>query len=78
MNITELPPLTPEQVGPIMYLQEPRPFVASLQTLLRAHIMTMYGWDLPDDPHGYAADYDRELQKMAAAFGIELPPSPNI
>lgn len=41
-------------------------------------VLALYGWDLPDDPHGYAADYDRKIQELAKLLHIELPPSPNI
>jgi hypothetical protein len=84
MNIQDLPKLTLEEVGAkiqeniLLASNPPRQSIIPLQEALRACIMRMYNWDLGDDPHGYAGAYDEELQKMAAAFGISLPPSRNI
>lgn len=84
MNIQDLPELTREELGAemlknILSASTPaRQTSTSLQEALRTCIMRIYNWDLGDDPHGYAGAYDEELQKMAAAFGIELPPSRNL
>lgn len=64
-------------------LQAAQAAVEGLREEVRLTLSNMYLWDLPDDPHGYAYEYDAIIEQAAARMGIELaasgkwaPPAP--